>query len=178
MIEPDGEHVLVVPRVTELESAQIGEQYQIVGDNLNPSKPFMLDGTKGDKINLDVAPGDKKKASVGTIFLVGGAVLAVTGIVVMLASSGAGFVSGGGTTNETTHIGHTNGIFIGGALLFAGLATGIYGVGTMVNNGKTHVAGDTQAAQAARVASDSVLKTALAPTNKPAFMIPVFSGRF
>ena len=158
-------------------SAPVDAQYQIIGDNLNASKPFMLDSSKG-KVNLDVTPGSQGRAKVGMGFLIAGGVVTVAGIVVAIASSGHGFVaSDGGSGN--TNLGHTNGVFAAGALIFVGIGLGLYGAGTMVANNHTSVDGNVARPQPTRGSADSVLKTAQEPiANTPTFMMPVLSGQF
>ena len=63
-------------------------QYQIVGEDLNESKTFLLDTSEGDKITLDVTPGVHNKGharAAGSSRAA--AVLVVGGVVTLLAGS-------------------------------------------------------------------------------------------
>ena len=159
-------------------AAPVDAQYQVMGDGVNASKPFMLNSTKG-KVVLDVSPGTQQKAKVGMYFLIGGAAFAVAGLITVLASSGHGFVSSDGNGDGNSHLGHTNGLFAGGALLFVGIGGMLYGGGTMWGNAHSTVEGNVAQPQPARGMNESVLNTAYSPVpNAPTFMLPVLSGKF
>jgi hypothetical protein len=159
--------------------APVGDQYQVTGEGVNASKPFMLNASKGT-VNLDVGVGDKKGETTGTVLLVVGGVLVVAGVIVMIAAgSTSGGLSGQGNDSGTTHLGNTNAFFAGGALVFAGLAAGIYGGATMINSAHSNVEGDVARPGPARGAIDPGRSVAKNTTpNAPAFIFPVFKTTF
>jgi hypothetical protein len=114
-----------------------------MGTDLNESKPFMLDSSKG-KVTLNVIPGYHNKQQQGLYVLIGGGVLAVGGILtILLGSDGKTPFSGDGET----HLGNTNTIFIGSTLILAGIVGGILGGAWYMDNAHTRVGGDTAKAQ-------------------------------
>jgi hypothetical protein len=165
----------------------VGDQYLLTGEGLNDSKVFNIDGSKG-KVTLDVSPGSKKKAVVGTGFLIGGGVVLLTGLIWAIAESSGplhadtnspGFLSGAGSNDGgTTHIDHTNGLFAAGALIFAGVCAGLYGAGTMLANRHTDVDGDVAKDQPSRGENDVPTRTAQIKLPTPTFSVPLFQGSF
>src|SRR5215467_5295440 len=61
--------------------APIGDQYQIVGDNVNASKPFALDPSAGDTVTLDVRASGKNDKTIGYVVAGGGAALFIAVLV-------------------------------------------------------------------------------------------------
>jgi hypothetical protein len=127
----------------------VGDQYRIVGTGMNASNAFTLDGSKGDRAVLIVAPGTKTKANIGTGLLIGGAVVLVGSVIVGLvgACPSCTFQSGSGGATNTTNtdvIGATTGLAV------AGLATGIFGAAWLVDNQHSRVSGAIQAAPPSR----------------------------
>ncbi len=115
------------------------DQYQIVGIDLNGSRPFVLDSSLGDKITLDVQPGIHNKGARGGWLLAGGIVLAVGGLVTIVAGSRNTAVPGDSGANFSTQ--NTDFIFVGSALITAGIVLGITGGSFMYDNAHTRVEG-------------------------------------
>ena len=113
-------------------------EYRVVGSELNPSKPFMIDGSKG-KVTLHVAPGSKSKADAGLWILVAGGVVLIAGVAVLLVGADKHGVF---TSDGQTHNSHLNAMFFGGALVLTGVTVGIFGAGWMLGNRQTDVGGD------------------------------------
>jgi hypothetical protein len=114
-------------------------EYQIVGETLNDSKPFLLDASQGDKITLDVTPGVHNKAALGGWVVAGGAVLAVGGIVTLVAGSKSNYVAGDNGTGTPNS--NTDWIFVGSGLIVAGVIAGLTGGAFMFDNAHTKVDG-------------------------------------
>jgi hypothetical protein len=120
-------------------SVSLRDEYHIVGENLNSSKPFVLDGSQGDKITLDVTPGVHKKAQMGKWVLLGGGILVVGGVIMLVGGSRSNDVPGNGgavTTNT-----NDDWIFAGTAVIVAGVIAGITGGSFLVDNAHTKVDG-------------------------------------
>jgi hypothetical protein len=115
------------------------DQYHIVGVDLNDSRPFVLDASLGDKVTLDVAPGNHNKATHGEWILLAGGALAVGGIVTLLVGSKNNDVAG--DTGVAANSQNTDVIFVGSALIVAGLVAGITGGAFMYDNAHTKVEG-------------------------------------
>ncbi len=129
------ENVCTTP--CDVKSSSVAE-YRIVGEGLNESKPFMIDGTK-EKVNIYVAPGSTSRANTGLYILVAGGLITIAGVaVIFLASDKHGVF----TSDGQTHPAHLNAIFFGGALVMAGVATGLFGAGWMIGNKHSDVSGD------------------------------------
>jgi hypothetical protein len=155
----------------------VGDQYRIVGMDLNESNPFMLDSTKGDTVTLHIGPGEIKKQRIGTYVLIGGGVLFLGGLIGGLAAS---HPSETFTADGTTNNSNWSAIIVGTSLALVGLGGAIFGGAWVVNNAHTRVGGDVQAAPPAR--GDNApshltgLRTDL-PTN-PAAIVPLFHTTF
>ncbi len=115
------------------------EEYRVLGENLNDSKPFVLDASQGEKITLDVSPGVHNKAALGGWVVAGGAVLAVGGIVTLVAGSKSNYVAGDNGTGTPNS--NTDWIFVGSGLLLAGVVAGLTGGALMYDNAHTKVDG-------------------------------------
>jgi hypothetical protein len=125
------------------QKVSVSNEYRVMGDDLNESKAFMLDSSKG-KVTLNVIPGYHNKQQQGLYVLIGGGVLAVGGILtILIGSDGKTPFSGDGET----HLGNTNTIFIGSTLILAGIVGGILGGAWYIDNAHTRVGGDTAKAQ-------------------------------
>jgi hypothetical protein len=137
----------------------VGDQYRIVGGaDINESNSFVLDGSKGDRAVLYVAPGSKNRQKIGTGVLIGGAVLFVGGVVGGLAASCPSCTfQANGTTDNRNFLA----IGIGTGLAVVGLSAGIFGASWMVNNAHSQVSGAVQAAPPARGANDPVYVTGM-----------------
>ena len=115
------------------------DEYQILGEDLNASAPFILDASQGEKVTLDVTPGVHNKAARGSWILVGGAVLVVGGVITLLAGSKSNYVAGdNGTSTPNTN---TDWIWVGSLLIAAGVIAGITGGSFMYDNAHTKVDG-------------------------------------
>lgn len=157
------------------QSLPVADEYQVVtpGGDTPPSHPFFL-RARGDKVILEVAPGEKSKAATGTILLVSGVVIAVAGAIIATAFAlETPYVSGNG--DSVSHNGRVTGMWVGGAMVFGGLGLGVYGLGTKLANEKTLVGGDLQADQPARGNADPVVRAA---QHKPSVFVPIFSAHF
>ena len=120
-------------------ATSVNDEYQIVGEDLNDSVPFILDGSHGEKITLDVTPGVHNKAARGGWILAGGAVLTVGGIVTLVAGSKSNYVAGDGGVGTSNS--NTDWIFVGSALVLAGVVAGLTGGAFMYDNAHTKVEG-------------------------------------
>ena len=120
-------------------STETSDEYQILGEELNASTPFILDASQGDKITLDVTPGFHNKGARGGWILAGGAVLVVGGVITLLAGSKSNYVAGDNGTG--TGNGNTDWIFVGSGLIVAGVIAGITGGSFMYDNAHTKVDG-------------------------------------
>jgi hypothetical protein len=156
----------------------VGDEYRIVGgpnaSDVNPSNPFTLDGSKGDRAVLYVSPGTKTKQKIGTGVLIGGAVLFVGGIVTGIAAAcpSCNFNANGAATDNQNWLA----IGVGTGLAVVGLSAGIFGGAWMVDNAHSRVNGAVQAAPPARGATDPVYVTGMRapmPSMTQAFLVPV-----
>ena len=119
--------------------ASATDEYQIVGENLNESKPFILDASQGDKVTLDVTPGFHKKAETGKWILVGGGALVVGGVIMLVGGSRSNNVPGdSGVVSTNTN---DDWIFAGTAVIVAGVIAGVTGGSFIVDNAHTKVDG-------------------------------------
>jgi hypothetical protein len=154
----------------------VGDEFQVSGDGLNPSKPFHLDASKG-KVSLDVSVGRKSSQKVGTGVAIAGAAFGVAGILVIaLGAKPSSTFNAQGTTSTA----HTNDLFIGGALLLGGAIAAIYGGAMIVNNGNSSVNGDVgKPPPVYGVVDDAPSKVAQNPVpNVPTFVAPVLHFNF
>jgi hypothetical protein len=159
--------------------APVGDQYQIVREGSSVSKAFALDASKGDNVTLDVkTPGKGQKAGGWVLAGTGGA-LFIGGWVVILANLGNSAISGMGQDDSQTHDAHNNGMFIGTALIVAGLCAGIAGTSMVIGADKADVGGNVQAPPPSSGKSDQVQRTAeVVPPTAPSFYVPILQGRF
>jgi hypothetical protein len=116
------------------------DEYQILGDELNASNPFLLDGSQGEKITLEVTPGYHNAGARGGWVLAGGAALIVGGVVTLVAGSKSNYVAGDNGAG-TSHNQNTDFIFAGSILLTAGVIAAIGGGALMYDNAHTKVEG-------------------------------------
>jgi hypothetical protein len=129
------QHVCVSPCDQRL---SVSGEYRILGTDLNESKAFMLDSTKG-KVVLYVAPGYHNTAQQGLWIAVGSGAVLVGGILtILLGSDGKTPFNADGQT----HLGNTNAIFAGSVLILAGVCGGILGSAWLYDNSHTRVGGD------------------------------------
>jgi hypothetical protein len=151
------------------------DQYRIVGTNLNESDAFYLDAAKGDKLTLEVAPGEKNKQKIGLWVLIGGAVFFVAGAIVIAAGSSNQFDQDGTLSSS-----RSNALAGGVTLMLVGVTGAIFGGAWMWGNSRSHVGGDTMAPAPVRGSLPSVVNTGMRmPTVAPvAFSIPVLAGSF
>jgi hypothetical protein len=160
----------------------VSDQYQVTGDGVNPSKPFMLN-TSGSTANLDITVGSEKTKSTGLIVLGVGGALTLGGLLVALIGGGTGGVSGTGAGDDgTTHNKHTNMFWVGGALVMVGVATGIYGGAMFVNSAHSQVEGDVAKPQPVRGQNKTPdaghYEAKNATPVVPVFTVPIFQGKF
>jgi hypothetical protein len=153
----------------------VGDQYRVVGTGMNESNPFTLDGSKGDRAVLLVAPGTKQRAKIGEGLLIGGAIVLVGSVVfgLVAACPSCTFQSSTGAATNTTN---TDVIGAATGLAVAGLATGIFGAAWWVDNQHSRVSGAVQAAPPARGGLDPALVTGLRapmPAMTQGFSVPV-----
>jgi hypothetical protein len=93
---------------------------------------------------LNVTPGFHNKQQQGMYIAIGGGVLFVGGVLtILLGSDGKTPFNADGDT----HLGNTNAIFAGSALLLAGICGGILGGAWYIDNAHTRIDGDTAKAQ-------------------------------
>src|SRR5262249_25503445 len=68
------------------QKVSVSSEYRVMGTDLNESKPFMLDSSKG-KVTLNVIPGYHNKQQQGLYILIGAGVVTVGGILTILIGS-------------------------------------------------------------------------------------------
>jgi hypothetical protein len=156
----------------------VGDQYRIVGTGINESNVFTLDGTKGDRAVLLVAPGTEQKAKIGEGLLIGAGIVLVGSVVFGFAASCPSCtfsVNTGGQSNTTNFdvIGAATGLAV------LSVATGIFGAAWWVDNQHSRVSGAVQAAPPARGGLDPALVAASGlrapmPGMTQALTLPVF----
>ncbi len=151
------------------------DQYHVVGTGLNDSKPFYLDSTKGDKITLNILPGDKRKSKIGMYILIGGAVFLVTGIIIIAAGSSNHFESDGSLSGS-----RLNAVALGTTFGIVGIAGGLFGTAWWLGNQASRVGGDVTKPQPARGSLPPSTTAGLrTPDVTPAaFTVPLFSRSF
>lgn len=152
------------------EPQPVSYEYRFGATSGSPeSQPFMLDSRKGDSITIKAEPADAKKKKLAPYVLIGSAVVAVTGIVIIAA---------GVRPSETfdadgqTHHTNINLITAGTLLLAAGATGGIVGGSWYLRNNATQPSGDVQ-----RIPEPSKAGSAPAPRGV-ALMLPIWSGKF
>jgi hypothetical protein len=156
------------------QAVAVGDQYRIVGTDLNESNPFMLDSSKGDKVSLKIGPGEIKKQRIGTYVLIGGGVLFLGGVIGGLAASHPGETF---TADGTTNNSNWTAIIVGTSLAVVGLSGALFGGAWYVNNAHTRVGGDVQAAPPATGQNPTPPRTGLRSELPVASVstIPVFT---
>jgi uncharacterized membrane protein YidH (DUF202 family) len=166
----------------------IADEYRVIGTGINGSRPFNLDGTKGDKVVLKVVAGEHKRENIGKYILIGGGALIVAGIVVIaVGSHPSQTFQADGTTNNTNF----DVLTAGTALILGGLVGGVYGGATWYNNRHSHVGGDVQGVgpardpHATRDEDASIVRPELTATGMrtpapvaPMFQIPLLNRSF
>jgi hypothetical protein len=118
------------------ERQSVRAQYRIVGTELNESDPFTLNGS-ARRVVLKVTPGVHSQGEQGKWIFGGGGALTVAGVLVLALASNAEADSTGAVSQASS-----NAIFIGSAMIFAGLGGAILGGAWWVNNLTTGVGGD------------------------------------
>jgi hypothetical protein len=143
----------------------VADQYRIVGGpDVNESNPFVLDGSKGDRAVLYVAPGTKTRQKIGTGILIGGAIVAVGGAIGGFAAScpSCDFNQGTSTDNRNWLA-----IGVGTGLAVVGISASIFGAAWLIDNSHSRVSGAVQAAPPARGANDPVYVTGMRAPMPP-----------
>jgi hypothetical protein len=120
-------------------ATSVSDQYQVLGDDLNESRPFMLDAAGGDKITLDVTPGVHNKAARGGWILAAGALVIVGGAVTILAGSKS--TTAPGNDGTVTDDSNTNFVSAGSIAIAVGVILAITGGAFMYDNAHTKVEG-------------------------------------
>ncbi len=116
--------------------AKLGEEYRVLGTDVAPSAPFMIDGAKTNA-TLRVSPGSIRKSRLGLGFLIGGGVLGVASIITLIAGGVFDGFGDGGVVSQT----RTDLLFAGSFMLIGALATGTWGGATWYNNKTSTVDG-------------------------------------
>jgi len=148
------------------EAVSVSDEYHVIGVGLMDSKPFMLD-PKESKVSLSVQPGKRNRYQTGEWILGGGGVLAVTGIVFIAAGAGT---SNTFSNDGITHNSNTNWITAGMAFILGGIAVGIYGGATMIDNAHTTVNGAKASPEKQEPGAGASVK--LSAKNEPTFVGP------
>lgn len=160
-------------------------EYRVVGDNVNPSEAFHLDGSKGS-VTLKIDPGVQSSAAAGTWIALGSVAVLAGGVVVMAVGMNRHADSQGQLSQ-----GNSNAMIVGSTMALAGVVGGITGAALYFNNRQTGIAGDVirttneKGAPAAdgKFNSASASRTPVWNTPKPDGMpayvtVPVFAGTF
>lgn len=160
----------------------VSDQYQVTGDGVNASKPFMINAS-GSTAQLDVTVGSEKSKSTGLIVLGVGGALTLGGILAAAIGGGTGGISGTGAGDDgTTHNSHTNWFWVGGAMIMVGVGTAIYGGAMFVNSAHSQVEGDVAKPQPARGQNKTPdaghYEAKNAKPVVPVFSVPIFQGTF
>ena len=163
------EHVCVSPCD---ERASVSAEYRVLGTDLNASKPFMLDATKG-KVVLTVRPGYHQKAETGFWVLVGGGAAVVIGTAVILLGTDTAAAS---SADGETHIGNTNALFTGSLFLIAGLSGGILGGSWLLENAHTRVNGDVARPTPEKGGAPGAEFKFSTSSRQPVFSLPKTTG--
>jgi hypothetical protein len=164
------------------------DEYQIVGTNLNDSKPFILDSSEGDKITLDVTPGVHAKENAGK-WILGGGIVFIAGGVITLAAGSKNTPPGGNDGVVTNHS-NMDAISVGTALILVGIIGGLGGTSLLVDNAHTKVEGAVGAVPDKK--TDPSLKASVqvtasreptwhedrGPAMSPSSFMPILHGTF
>jgi hypothetical protein len=152
------------------EPQPVSYEYRFGATTTSPeSQPFALDARKGDALTIKAEPADSKKKKYAPYVLIGSAVVAVTGIVIIAAGVRPSETFG---SDGATHHSNINLITAGTLLLAAGATGGIVGASWYLKNNATQAGGDVQ-----RIPEPSKAGATPAPRGA-AFMLPVWSGTF
>lgn len=154
----------------------VGYEYRVTGKNVNDSRPFQLDTSKGDTVVVRVAPGEKDKERLGTYVLIGGGALIVAGIIIMAVGvHPSQTFRDDGTTNNT----NWDVLTVGTAMIVGGVVGGLVGSAFVINNGHSRAGGDVQAAPPAR-GSLPLPQTGMRTPGPvaPQLIVPLFSTTF
>lgn len=125
---------------------------------------------------------DEGKIKTGWILVGVGGAVGIAGIVIDIVAANSGTVAGEGGAGDTSTTDNTRTdlYFLGTTLLFAGIATGIYG-GSMVwsgNNGADSKTSEPKQ-QTDEAKTDSVTQAAQARLQSaPSFVLPVIGATF
>ena len=156
------QHVCMLPCDAQ---ANAGEQYRVLGTDVAPSAPFMIDGSKG-KASIKVNAGSIRKSRTGLWLLGGAGVLGIASVVTLIV----GGVFDGFDSSGVVSQGRTDALFAGSFMLLGALGLGAYGGATWYNNKASTVDGSV-VLPGARPAEP-------VPAAKSAFMFPVLRLQF
>ena len=120
-------------------------QYRISGEGIRPSAPFyVVPGADGGAV-VRVKPATLTSYRTGIGLLAGGGALIVAGAIVALAGSSADArAAQTNPTNGETSNSHTGVMFVASALIVSGVAVGIAGGATTLDNGRSSVSGSVR----------------------------------
>lgn len=151
-----------------------GLEYRVVGIGVNPSRPFRISPSATGKVQLSVAPGLRKKETLGIGVAIAGGVVTVAGLIVVIAGSSSANTF---QADGLTHNGNTDFIAAGSLMMLGGLAAVITGGAWAIDNSRSKVDGDvvTPAGKDAAVSRAGQLARA---GTQMGFALPVFSGSF
>lgn len=143
--------------------AKPGEQYRVLGLDVAPSEPFVIDGSKG-KVTLAVNPGSIRKSRIGLWVLGGAGVLAVASVITLIVGGVFDGFDSGGVVSQ----GRTDALFAGSFMLVGALAGGTWGAATWYNNKTSTVDGPLVVPS----------KAEPLPAPKTGFIVPVLRLHF
>lgn len=156
------ENVCVTPCDVQ---AKPGEQYRVLGMDISPSEPFVIDGSKG-KVTLKVRPGSIRKSRTGLWLLGGAGALGIASIITLIAGGAFDGFGDGGVVSQ----GRTDALFAGSFMLIGALGLGVWGGATWYNNKTSTVDGP--------VLIPGSKGAEPMPAPKAAFMFPVLRLQF
>lgn len=151
----------------------VSDEYRLVGTDLNESRPFHIDASKG-KVTLNVTPGTSGGRTRGVVTTIGSGAVLAGGVVVILV----GMKHHGDADGELSQPRNDAALLAGGAMVFAGIVGGIVGTSWIVNNAHTSVDGDVRKAGSANAARLPVFNTPKQVGMPALTTVPLLSGSF
>jgi hypothetical protein len=155
-------------------------EYEVRGEGIKASGPFVLGGAKGDAVSISVDPASKGTFIVGIVSIAVGGNVTLGGLVIMLAGSAFGSTTSAnpdGTTTSNRDAGNAM-VAVGAVATGVGALAVIGGILAVVGNVSTTVKQDGQSA----AQNPAVLPTFAAaretPRLPPTFGLPLLSGTF
>jgi hypothetical protein len=158
----------------------VSDEYRMVGEGLNESQPFHIDGSKG-RVVLKVDPGTPGGQTRGLITTIGAGAALVGGIAVIAV----GVKKHGSVDGDLSQNRNDGALLAGGALIMAGVVGGIVGTSWLIGNASTGVDGDVTKKTNEKAAPVGVTASRQPTWNSPNVVgvpsmttVPVLTGSF